>query len=1032
MDEQGNKGFWAWFTTKKGKVIFFSVLWGSVLLLLIGVTVGILLLGDSDDPPLFEPDVEPTLTEPASSADETVTLDEPFTGEISATEEDDEMRGVFIASVFNINFPSKPGLTEEQMKNELDTIVAVSRSAGLDTLYFQVRPTGDSLYPSEIFPTSRYLVNNEGDAISFDPFRYVIEKAGELGMEVVAWVNPYRVTNFKSQSKEAALAELCDENPAKKNPDWTVFYDGKLYYDPALPQVRDLITSGVREICENYQVAGVIYDDYFYPYKVEGEVFDDAENYSRYGGGLSFEDWRRDNVNQMVKQSYDTVKSVSADMTFGVSPFGIWQNSSSDPKGSDTKGSEAYSQLYCDALAWIEGGYVDYLAPQIYWERGHSAADFATLTRWWSAQVDGTKVKLYIAHAAYRVADFKLGAAEIIQQISYSRSYMGVAGNIQYGFADIKQNTAGIFDALQNFYLEPYVEELPDTGVKGIVYARPWYGMKTDTSAQFVSVASDPRYPVYSAYGKVGRTKSGFFSILMPLQNGDNFLTLTQNGVDYSLKVVKTKTSSTSSNNLTSFSIEAVTPGDKDFVLISSGEKLPVTVTAPAGAIVKATVGDHSVQLSPTKNPGQGGLTREVYAGSLDFGNDFQGERPVSVGRITFSCERAGEYRSSEGPEVRVIPASCTVLAKVTKDYAHLKNSPSSSFYDDFTPASVGMTDRVLSVLDGFAKLSFGGYISRDEIEILEGEPMPDPRLVNAVSEADSEETRVLLDLGAAPPLNYSVNGKEIRVTVYETSGAFSGDVPVPEGDYLFRSIKVNPAGEKAVTVILVLRSEKNYYGFNYSYENGSLILRFRQPQTLSEGDKPLAGKTVLLDAGHGGTDTGAAGFLNGYNEKDLNLSITLALAEKIKALGANVVLSRDGDTTVSLYERMDLLTATDPDLSISVHHNSVNETKNANTARGTWGLYWSPSGISLTDHVRSATVDALGYYDYGTKSQKLALCRNHRFPQTLVEVGFICAPAEFQRALQSDYSDTVAKAIAEGVLSWYRAQEGFRQGLTQ
>ncbi|MBR7164890.1 MAG: N-acetylmuramoyl-L-alanine amidase, partial [Clostridia bacterium] len=325
-----------------------------------------------------------------------------------------------------------------------------------------------------------------------------------------------------------------------------------------------------------------------------------------------------------------------------------------------------------------------------------------------------------------------------------------------------------------------------------------------------------------------------------------------------------------------------------------------------------------------------------------------------------------------------------------------------------------------------------GGYISREEIELLEFQPKPTPNLVNAVSEADSDQTRIRLDLGAAPPINYNVNGKEILVTVYGAASTYSGEIPVPEGDYLFRSIKVNPAGEKALTLVLVLKSEKNYYGFDYSYENGSLILKFRQPQTLTAGDFPLAGKTVLLDAGHGGTDSGAAGFLDGYYEKDLNLSITLALAEKIKALGAKVILSRDGDTTVSLYERMDLLTATDPDLSISVHHNSVNETKNANTARGTWGLYWSPSGISLTDHVRRATVDALGYYDYGTKAQKLALCRNHRFPQTLVEVGFICAPAEFQTALRRDYSNKVAEAIAEGVLSWYRTQDGFRQGIIQ
>jgi uncharacterized lipoprotein YddW (UPF0748 family) len=367
---------------------------------------------------------------------------------------EEEIRGVYIASVSNLNFPSKAGLSEEEIKDELDSILSSSKEAGFNTIYFQVRPSSDALYQSSLFPTSRYLVPNEGDPVSLDPLFYLVEAAKEYGIKIIAWVNPYRITTKIAESKEVALATLSEANPAKIHPEWSVFYDGRLYFNPALSEVQDLVVAGVSEIVQNYAVSGILFDDYFYPYPVEGEEFSDQMEYQNSKTSLSLSDWRRENVNQMVKRSYQAVKAQNSELTFGISPFGIWQNTSSDSKGSNTSGLEAYSALYCDALAWIHGGYVDYIAPQIYWEHGFAAAEFATLCRWWEEQTKGTGVGLVISHAAYKAADFSLGGIEIAKQIRFVQEEIESCGSIQYGFADIKKNTAGVFDQIQSVYAD--------------------------------------------------------------------------------------------------------------------------------------------------------------------------------------------------------------------------------------------------------------------------------------------------------------------------------------------------------------------------------------------------------------------------------------------------------------------------------------------------------------------------------------------------------------------------------------------------
>ena len=316
-----------------------------------------------------------------------------------AANSEEEMRGVWVSSVYNLDYPTKKTVSADELKQQANQILDGCEQAGLNTVFLQVRPTSDALYDSDIFPWSHWLTGTQGTAPEdgFDPLEYWVDEAHRRGLELHAWINPYRVT--RDQNWE----HLDPSNPAKTHSGWAVPYkDGNYYYDPGLPEVRELVVDGAAEIAENYDVDGIHLDDYFYP----GADFNDAATYQKYGKGFdNLADWRRDNVNQLIAALDEELHEIDPEIQFGVSPSGIWANKTTDPRGSDTRGYESYASAYADSLAWMEAGTVDYIIPQIYWEIGHSAADFATLTDWWISKTDGTDVKLYIGLAAYKCHD---------------------------------------------------------------------------------------------------------------------------------------------------------------------------------------------------------------------------------------------------------------------------------------------------------------------------------------------------------------------------------------------------------------------------------------------------------------------------------------------------------------------------------------------------------------------------------------------------------------------------------------------------
>ena len=369
----------------------------------------------------------------------------------------EEMRGMWIASVYNIDFPGKQNLSVSQMKQELNQIIADAEAMNLNAVFFQVRPTADALYDSALFPWSKYLTGSQGKAPAqnFDPLEYLIRQGKAHGIEIHAWINPYKITRGTAEKPNLDLNALSDDNPARLYPDLVVAHSsGELYLNPGEPMSRYLVLQGVKELLDNYDIAGIHYDDYFYP----TGTFDDADTYQNYGAGYnSIEDWRRHNVDLLVQETHQLTQQKPG-AVFGVSPAGVWANKTTNPNGSDTSaGVETYYDHYADTRKWVKNGWVDYIAPQIYWQIGHSKCDYAVLVDWWSNVVRGTDVKLYIGHAAYKTGDSAQGTQwmdglELERQIAYNRANRQVDGSIFYGYSALKNNTLGIEDNLADIF----------------------------------------------------------------------------------------------------------------------------------------------------------------------------------------------------------------------------------------------------------------------------------------------------------------------------------------------------------------------------------------------------------------------------------------------------------------------------------------------------------------------------------------------------------------------------------------------------
>lgn len=403
-----------------------------------------------------------------------------------------EFRGAWLHTVFQGQY-AKQSTTQNKsyLRAQLDSL----KAAGVNVVVFQVRPSADAFYQSSIEPWSRFLTGTAGKAPApfWDPLQFMIEEAHARGMELHAWLNPYRATTSKNE-------KLPTNHPASRHPERFVKYaDGKLYFDPGLPENRRHIVEVVSDIVERYDVDAIHFDDYFYPYPVNGQPFNDDASYKKYGDGMALDDWRRRNVDLLIEDVSEAIKGFKPWVRFGISPFGIWRNKTSDPRGSDTNGLENYDALYADVLLWAERGWIDYLAPQLYWSLDHKAAPYRVLLPWWN-EATPEPCHLYIGQDVERT----MNDGELAPKLSMMADSHRVKGLIWWPGYSISANYASVADSISspqihgNFALVPSYENINAERPKRIKNLHNDHGTLRWSAYPLKGEASDPvKYVIY-------------------------------------------------------------------------------------------------------------------------------------------------------------------------------------------------------------------------------------------------------------------------------------------------------------------------------------------------------------------------------------------------------------------------------------------------------------------------------------------------------------------------------------------------------
>ncbi|WMX47901.1 family 10 glycosylhydrolase [Streptomyces roseicoloratus] len=358
-------------------------------------------------------------------------------------------RGMWIATVANRDFPSRPGLSAAAQRAELLDLLDLAVRRRMTAVLFQIRPSADALWPSPYEPWAQCLTGVQGADPGWDPLGTAVAEAHARGLELHAWCNPYRVAGHADPTRLAA------NHPVRRHPEWALTYDGRLLYNPGLPEVRRHVQDAMLDAVRRYDVDALHWDDYFYPYPVAGRVLDDDEAFARYGADFADRAaWRRNNTRLLVSEMAARIKRTKPGVAFGISPFGIWRNAATDPAGSDTaSGVQTYDDLYADTRRWITERLVDYVIPQLYWNIGFPSADYAKLVPWWERTVRGTGVRLYLGEALYKVGDPAQPKAwqdrrELARHAELARRHPGVGGHCYFAAREVARDPLGALTAV--------------------------------------------------------------------------------------------------------------------------------------------------------------------------------------------------------------------------------------------------------------------------------------------------------------------------------------------------------------------------------------------------------------------------------------------------------------------------------------------------------------------------------------------------------------------------------------------------------
>mgnify|MGYP001253799079 CR=1 FL=1 len=950
-----------------------------------------------------------SLTIPAFAADA------PISGRSSKA----DFRGLWVSTVANIDYPAKPTTNPNTLKSEAIRILDFAQDTGFTAVFLQVRPAADAFYKSGIFPWSKYLTGKQGTPPDggFDPLKFWVDEAHKRGLELHAWINPYRVTQKGAGEPSHNFAALAPSNPAVLNPQWVVKHsDGNLYFDPGLPEVRKLIVDGVLEIVRNYDVDGIHFDDYFYP----STSFNDKATYEKYKSpGQSLDDWRRENVNKLIRDCHKAIKAVKSSVRFGISPFGIWANRSSNPRGSDTNGFQSYSGHYADSLAWVKEGIIDYIAPQLYWNIGYSIADYAKLLVWWNDAVSGTGVDLYIGQAAYKAGDPNPespwhGTREIVRQLELNETMERVKGSIMFTY-----NSLANYPELAAAVKEVFSRRDQSAGRYKLSISRPSSNITTSLEKYYINGASDPGKPLFlNGLPVLERSEHGYFGVLVPLRPGENVFTFTQDG--YSVTRVITRTVPAVAETMSKAEIIPSSTFPRSQFYGMPGETIILTCQAPAGARVTVKIDGKTFNMSQaTSTPSGSGLYAATYTYSYTLPNYTGTPRIVDLGVPVYTMSYKGtENIRNGGASIGVIMKGAPYYAEVKVPMTYTFDGPSSA-NGGIHQLYYGMIDSITGMSGNYVRLSSGQWVEKGDVNIYNPNFSIEPAVRNIEYRTGDVWHTLKIGTNLSPAAFAEFDGERIKLTISASAGV---SAPLLPPDALVSSVEISKDSNGGTQIILPIKPGITLGGYYIEETENGLELKIRRKATIKNHGMPLSGITIMLDPGHGGTDPGAIGPLGWvYAEKDINLDLARKLEKELEALGARVYLTRETDAYVSLEDRLAMSRLMLPDLFVSLHSNSMPDDVDISKVDGFSVWYREKMAAPLAELVYDHVTSSLGRSMKGTHVRNFYVTRGTWAPSVLLETGFVPNPSEFEWLTDEQEQARLAKSIAEAITEYFR-----------
>lgn len=931
--------------------------------------------------------------------------------------EKEDMRGLWVATVVNIDYPSKPTTDPEILKSEAVKILDDAKNTGMNTVFLQVRPASDAFYKSSYYPWSQYLTGSQGLAPDggFDPLAFWITEAHNRGIELHAWINPYRITKKTAAEATPGINSLYATNPARLHPDWVVKYsDNNLYFNPGIPEVRKLIVDSVLEVINNYSVDGIHFDDYFYP----GRNFDDAKTYEAYGNGYTnIEDWRRANVNTLVSDVSKAIKSTGRNVRFGISPFGIWANRSTNSLGSDTKGLESYYDHYADSRKWVKDGIIDYITPQLYWNIGYSAADYSKLLAWWKNTVSGTAVDLYIGQAAYRAGTSSssspwYGISEIEKQLLLNQKSPEVKGSIFYNYTSLAKNP-GLGAAIKAIY----DKQDGKTTSTPVTVSRPSGDIKTSYSKYYLNGTSDPGKALY-LNGKLveNRSSKGYYGLLVTLENGSNIFTFSQEG-SYVSRVIYRTTGSTAQAKMSKAEIPAASAFPQFQEYRMPGEKITLSCQAPAGSKVTVKIGGKSYSMkSSTLTSVSNGMYPANYTYVYTIPAYSGTPRNIDLGAPVYTMNYKGIIKTLKAPaKVGAIMKGSPFYAEISNDNIDTFKTPDSSNGTAYELYK-GMVDYVTGMTGSYARLSSGLWVRKTSIDTYTSKAQLRPAVKAALYQTGAKWDTLKLDYPSSLAATSAFDGSNLTVSI---SAAVSGVLPEFPANSLFSSAMFSRSGNQG-QYILTLQPGRTIDGYYIEKTASGIILYVKRPVKAAIGVRPLSGITIMLDPGHGGKESGAFGPLGlNYPEKTISLNTALKLRTELEALGAKVLMTRTSDVTLSLADRLAASRSARPDMFLSIHSNSMEDNVDISKINGVSVHYKEVLAKPLSETILVKAAE-IGRTNKGTRYNNFYVVRGTWTPSMLIENGFVPNPNEFELLIDENEQIRLAKSLADGIAKYF------------